>query len=615
MDFKAAFSGAMLVPVDMGVEPGWRTASPNSSSWKQYVRRAWAISGAPRLLIAALAGSLGLQILGLAAPLLTKVIVDSSSSGSLAQTLTLFAWLTAAFLLSRTALAYARSMAMAKLQISVDRTLTPAFLEHMLDLPYSFFQGRSTGDLLQRVGSNATIREMLTGQLLGILLDFPFAAIYLALCFVASARFAAVVAVIALVQAVALRLSLHRNRELIQESLAIRATEQGAAVEIIRGIATIKASNAIQPALSYWSSRFVESLDVAFRRTVFGARVDLVVGMIRFGAPLILLLYGATLVRDGQMSLGTMLAAQSIAIALLGPVASVIQTMQQLQMIHAITDRVEEVMEEPREGAGSAAHTALQFQSLTTRNLQFRYQRESRNILGGIDVTVHRGQKLAIVGATGSGKSTLMHLLVGLLEPTGGTVWVNGMALRDVTYPAWRGRCGVVLQEQWLFDGTIQENVALTRLVATPDEIERVCRLAEIHDEITKWPLGYATRLGEGGRNVSGGQRQRIAIARALVGEPDVLFFDEATSHLDSATEDRVEANIRACGCTIVTAAHRVSSISNADWIIVLEGGDIVEQGQHNVLLAKCGKYSRLLGMEGVCGSPSEGTDHLRVMA
>jgi ABC-type bacteriocin/lantibiotic exporter with double-glycine peptidase domain len=211
---------------------------------------------------------------------------------------------------------------------------------------------------------------------------------------------------------------------------------------------------------------------------------------------------------------------------------------------------------------------------------------------------------VALVGRTGSGKSTLLRLLLGLYQPEQGEIRFGGTTLRDLDLRALRRRCGVVLQEAFLFSGSIRHNIALNDPALTLEQVQEAARLAVIHDEIAAMPMGYETMLAEGGADLSGGQRQRLAIARALAHQPDVLLLDEASSHLDAITEARLEDNLNRLRCTRLVIAHRLSTVRTADLIVVLDQGYVVEQGTHAELLALGGVYARLVA-EQMDGSTS----------
>ena len=296
------------------------------------------------------------------------------------------------------------------------------------------------------------------------------------------------------------------------------------------------------------------------------------------------------------MSLGTMLAVNALATSFLLPVASLVLSVQRVQLARAHVERIADVMQaEPEQRFGSVADAPRLSGRIELRGVSFRYDAHSRKVLDNVSLTIHPGQKVALVGRTGSGKSTLGKLLLGLYLPTEGQILYDGIPLESLSYQAVRRQWGAVLQEPFLFSSSIRENICLHNSSIASDELFEAAEAAGIHADIIDMPMGYETRIDEGGTTLSGGQRQRLAIARAIAGAPAMLLLDEATSHLDVVTERRVDRNLDAMSCTRVVVAHRLSTIQSADLILVLDEGAVVEQGSHDELLSLCGRYAGLV--------------------
>jgi ABC-type bacteriocin/lantibiotic exporter with double-glycine peptidase domain len=500
---------------------------------------------------------------------------------------------------------YLRAALLLYIQARVDSQLMLGFFHHLMSLPYRFFQHRNTGDLMMRLSSNAMVREVLTSQSLSVVLDGVFVLIYLAILLAAAPPFGLLALAIGALQVLLLLASTHRVQDLTARDLAAQAKASDYLVEALRGIATIKASGGERRATDHWSDLFFRHLNASLRRNQLGAVIETGLGALRMAAPILLLWVGALQVLNGGMSLGTMLALNALAVSFLMPLASLVSNGYQFQLIGAHLDRLADVFEAQPEQRGEALVEPGRLRGrIEVKNVSFRYDPQGPLVLKDVSFTVEPGEKVALVGRTGSGKSTLAMLLLGLYTPTSGEILYDGVPLAQLDYQALRGQFGVVMQEAFLFSGSLRDNIAFNNPGMSAEEVVQAAQLAGIHEEIAQWPLGYETRLSEGGAGLSGGQRQRISIARALAHSPSVLLLDEATSHLDVVTEAQVDNNLSGLDCTRVVIAHRLSTIRNADRIVVLQNGEPVESGSHEELLAKNGEYAALVRSQQVTDEP-----------
>lgn len=591
-EFSNRFTGVVLAcePTDTFDRDAERTVP----QWFSYLSAM--LAQAPGVLVQVLVASLVLQVLGLAVPVLTQIVVDDVLGAELADLMPIVAAGLAIVVASHLLTTWLRSTLLLSLQARVDQHLMHGFFSHLLTLPYRFFEQRTTGDLMMRLGSNAQVREILTSQTLSVVIDGSLVTVCLAFLLVKEPVFGGVVLGIAAVQVTLLLASRHAMHELAQRDLIAQSTSQSYLVEALHGIATLKASGAEERTLQHWSGLFADELTASVRRGHLAAAIDTVLSVLRVLAPLALLWIGAQQVLDDRMTLGTMLALQALATSTLAPLASLVANGQRLQLVGAHLERLSDVLDaEPEPTTGEEIEISGRIE---LDRVGFSYDEHAQAVLNDISVTIEPGQKVALVGRTGSGKSTLAKLLLGLYEPTEGEVRYDGIPLEALDRHSLRRQLGVVMQEPVIFSGTIRQNIAFNDPDMSPEDVATAAAMAGIHDEIAAMPMGYETWLAEGGVGLSGGQRQRLALARAIAHRPTVLLLDEATSNLDVATEATIEQNLRHLAATRIVIAHRLSTVRDADQILFLEGGEIVERGTHDDLVATGGAYATLVSRQ-----------------
>jgi HlyB family type I secretion system ABC transporter len=601
-EFDAGFTGVVIA-----CEPGAhfvRRVAHQAVSWRSYLV-AFART-APGVLLQILAASLLIQLFGLALPATTKVVVDEVLPSGTDELLPILAFGLVIIVLSGVLTGFLRSTLLLALRARVDSRMMLGFFEHLLALPLRYFEQRTSGDLLMRLSSNTIIREMLTSQTLSLILDGSLILGYLAILFARDAAFGGIVLAIAAAQFLFLAATRGRMHDLTQRDLAAQSTSQSYLVEALSGVATLKASGSEDAALGHWSNLFTEQLNVSLRRGGLSAIQTSTLSGLHTVAPLALLWVGAYRVLDGSMSLGTMLALQALAAAALAPLSSLIASAQIFQTIGAQLERLGDVLEAEPEQDRQAVQPAPELRGrVELERVGFRYDPHAPEVLRDVSLTIEPGQKVALVGATGSGKSTLAKLLLGLYAASEGEIRYDGASLAGIELQSLRRQFGVVLQEPFLFSGSIRDNIAFNDPALPLERVIEAATLAGVHHEIASLPMGYETRLSEGGGGLSGGQRQRIALARALAHRPALLVLDEATSHLDAATEALVDANLSGLACTRIVIAHRLSTIRNADQILVLDRGEIVERGTHDELMAWDGRYAELIRHQASGAAPA----------
>jgi ATP-binding cassette subfamily B protein len=588
--FRRAFTGVALIfePTETFERRG---AKPNriSGLFKLIFERR-------ELLARIVSTSILVQILSLAMPLLTGVLIDRVVPQKDYGLLAVITGGYVIFQLFNAISGFVRAHLMIHLRTQLEVRFTLRFLDHLVELPYSYFQQHTSGDLMVRLGSNSTVRDILTSTTLSALMDGSMASLYMILLLLANAPLTLLVLLLALLRFVLLWFMRMRQRQFLAESLENSARSQTFQVEMLSGMETLKAMGLEHRAAENWSNVFVDGLNISIRRGRLDAIFNVLMNVLGTLSTLTLMFYGAYLVLRGSFTLGTMMAFSALAGGFLSPLNSLVSAVLQLQMVEIYLERLNDVMDTPLEQDASAVASPGSLQgAIELQRVSFRYGPQEPLVLDEVSVAVKPGARVALVGRTGSGKSTLARLMAGLYDPISGRILFDGQDLKSLDRRAVRGQLGIVTQETQLFGGSIRRNIALSDPSMTLDRVVRAATLACVHDEIMSMSMGYETPLADRGLSLSGGQRQRLALARALASNPKLLILDEATSHLDAVTEANVNRNLASLCCTRIVIAHRLSTIRDADQILVMDAGKLVEQGRHEDLLQSHGIYAKLV--------------------
>jgi len=587
---ERAFTGIVLVFEPSGE---FRRKSGETATLWGYLRRLLVHAAVLRrtLVVSGM-----LQLFALAVPLVMGLVVDRVVPEADLSLLAVLSAGAAVMGLFYGLAALLRSRLMVQLQTQVDAQMSLDFLDHLVELPYSFFQQRSTGDLMMRISSNATIREIITSGLFSSVLDGLLVCGYLVLLFLADAGMGLVVLALGALR-VAVFLALRgRNTELMATMLQRQAASDSYQVQMLSGMGDLKAAGAEPRAVERWSNLFVDVLNVGLARGRLRGTADAILATLTFVSPLVILVYGAHLTLDGALSLGAVLASYALAMGFLAPLSELVSSGFRIHLLESYLDRIQDVLDTPPEQERSAVRRAPRLRGgISLQGVSFRYAPGSPLVLDRVSLDVEPGQFVAIVGPSGAGKSTLASLLLGLFRPSAGRVLFDGNDLFDFDLRSIRRQISYVPQNPYLFGQSIRSNIALTDPSLPLGRVVEAARRAAVHDDILGLPLGYGTVLADAGASLSGGQRQRIALARALVERPEILILDEATSALDAIIEQRVQEEIASLRCTRIVIAHRLSTIRQAEQILVLDGGRLVQRGRHGELLAGGGVYADLV--------------------
>jgi len=592
---RRSFTGvALLFEPAEEFEPG--EAGARRQGLQRYLQPLLARSGP---LIRVLVTSILVQLFALAVPLLIGVLVDRVVPQQDVDLLTVLAVGLAGLVGFNLLAVLIRSHLLLELRTRLDAQLTLDFVDHLVGLPFSFFQERSAGDLMLRMNSNATVREILTAGALSTVLDGLLVSLYLIVLFFASPKMGLLVLGLALLRIVLLLATRRRQKELMSRSLETQSSSQAYQVQMLAGMETLKASGSEHRAIEHWSNLFVDTLNVSIARGRLQAMVDALLAGLAVASPLAVLIYGAHQVFAGELTLGEMLALNALAAGFLTPLTQLVTTAFQFQLLDSYLERIEDVMQTPREQEPGAGRPAGRLRGgIRLERVSFRYGPAAPVVVRDVSVDIAPGSFVAVVGRSGAGKSTLANLLVGLYRPSEGRILFDGTDLAELNLQSVREQLGVVPQHPYLFGLSIRANIALSDPTLPLSRVVEAARLAHIHDEILAMPLAYDSLLADGGASLSGGQRQRLALARALVRQPAILLLDEATSALDAMTESAIQRELAQLRSTRIVVAHRLSTIQDADLILVMDEGKVLERGTHDELTALGGAYAELIAQQ-----------------
>jgi ATP-binding cassette, subfamily B, bacterial HlyB/CyaB len=531
--------------------------------------------------------SLVLQLIGLVTPMFFQVVMDKVLVNHALKTLNVIAIGLICATLFEAVLTGIRTWVFAHTSSKIDVELGARLFRHLLSLPLAYFQARRVGDSVARVRELENIRSFLTGNAITVVLDLLFSFVFLGVMLWYSAWLTLIVVIsIPIYFGISLIFTpIIRNR--LDEKFNKSAENQSFLVETISGIDTVKAM-AVEPRWTQkWDQQLAAyvsaGLSVTNVQTFAGGGVTLVSKLVTAA----IMWMGATLVIDNKLTVGELVAFNMLSGQVANPILRLAQLWNDFQQVGISMSRLGDILNAPPEIAGQKTRLPKLDGAIAFDQVSFRYRPDAADVLRSVSVAIKPGEVIGIVGRSGSGKSTLTKLVQRLYVPDRGRVLVDGQDIAIIDTTSLRQQIGVVLQENMLFNRSIRDNIALTNPTLPIESIIAAAKLAGAHDFICELAEGYDTMVGEHGTGLSGGQRQRVAIARALISNPRVLIFDEATSALDYESEKIIQDNMRSIcqGRTVLIIAHRLSAVREANRILVMEKGQIVESGSHDELL------------------------------
>lgn len=595
-EFEESFTGVILVfePDENFVRGGSRpkAASALRSRLKSVT------SGVAFVLFA----SLALSLTGLVLPIFTKVFVDYvlvRDNRDWIAPLLIGLGITALF---RYGLTWLQMQSLLRLSTKLAVGSSYRFLRHLLRLPIEFFTQRYGGEVGARMEANDRIASVLSGQVAANILNVLMAGLYLFLLFRLDVVLTLIAVTFAALNFLALRIVSRQRKDVSVQLMQERGKLMGVSMAGLQGIESIKATGREHDFFSRWSGQMAKSLisDQSMQASSLG--LDVVPSFLTMMSTVCILGVGALRVIDGHMTVGAVVAFEGLTLGFMDPISHLVFLGGTIQELEGELGRLDDVLRHPTDPGLESESLALPPGAppkltghLELRNVSYGYSRMSPPLIDGFNLTALPGTRVAFVGFSASGKSTLAKIISGLNRPWEGEVLLDGKPRGEVPRSQIVNSVAMVDQEFFLYEGTVRDILTLWDSTVPEADVIQAAKDACIHEEIAARPGGYDSQVEEGGRNFSNGQQQRLEIARALVLNPSILVLDEATSALDPITERRIDENLRRRGCTCIIVAHRLSTIRDCDEIVVLDHGVIVQRGTHEALVGVAGPYRELI--------------------
>ena len=600
-EFEESYTGIVLA-MEPGPEfqRGGRKLSVASSLRER-------LKGSAGALLMCMFAALLMVFPGVVYPALLQVFIDKvliQAYGGWARPIIIGILLTAMF---RGVLILIQSRMLRRLQQRLATVFASGFVWHLLHLPSSYYAQRYAGELSGRIELNDSVADVLSGRLATSVIDGFMIVFYLFVMLQFDRVLTGIGVIFAALNFVVLRWVGRMRVDGNNQVAHLGGKASGVAISGLQAIRTIKASALESDFFQKWAGHFARLMNIQQSIDLLNQSLGLLPVFLSGAMTILILAVGGFRVMNGALTIGQLVGFQALMTSFLLPVNSLVSLGSVMQLLETDLSRLDDVLRNPAEpeppSLAEAPDSWPGEYHLTgrveLRNVSFGYNPLGAPLIDDLSLTVEPGERVAFVGASGSGKSTITKLIAGLYEPASGDILFDDYPRAMVPREVLTNSLAVVEQDFSLFEGTVSENITLWDASIPAESITHACRDARVHDAISAMPGSYGSRLLEGAANLSGGQRQRLELARALAANPSILILDEATSALDAETERLIDQNLRRRGCTCLIAAHRLSTIRNCDEIIVLDRGRVVERGRHDDLIRAQGAYARLLEAEG----------------
>lgn len=595
-EFDQSFTGVVII---FQKGSGFKKGGEPPNILSSLVKRA---KGSKTAMLFILITGLALVVPGLVIPVFSRVFLDEILlSGKSGWMFPLLAGMGATALM-RGLLTWLREYYLLKLDTKISITESGKFLWHVLRIPVEFFSQRFAGDISSRIASNNTVANVISGQLTSTVLDVLMLVFYFILMLQYNILLATFAVLAAILQMIYLWYVSKSRRDKSRKLLQDYGKMMGMAMSGLQTIETLKATGSEGDFFSRWSGYQANVMNATQDMSVSSGYLSAIPVLITTLANTAVLVIGGFAIMNGSMTVGLLVAFQSLMSSFLQPVSNLMDLGSTVQSLEGDINRLDDVLKYPEdkmlenENIHSDSELKQKLEgSIDIRNLSFGYNRLEEPLIKGFSLSLKPGSRVALVGGSGSGKSTVAKLISGILSPWSGEILFDGKTRMEIPRHVLNSSIAVVDQDICMLNTTIKENITLWDNTIPELDIIRAAKDALIQDDITQRAGGYENNMDEGGKNFSGGQRQRLEIARALINNPSILILDEATSALDPNTEKLLDMNIRKRGCTCVIVAHRLSTIRDCDEIIVLDKGKIVQRGTHEELMQEKGYYYELI--------------------
>lgn len=539
-----------------------------------------------------------MQLFGLVTPLFTQVVLDKVLTHHSISTLNVIAVAFFAVIIFEMLLSLTRNYIFAHTTTKIDAQLGSELFLHLLLLPMTYFENRKVGNIAARVRELDSIRDFIANKSVTVLLDLLFSFVFVIMMLLYSVKLTLIAIAFVSVIALIYFFITPMLRARLNDKFEMGARSNSYLIESITGMQTVK-SLAIEGGMQRnWEDYLAKYVKSSFNLSNLSNIASGFANALSKLMTLSILYFGVGLVIEGKLSVGQLIAFQMFAGQFASPVMRLVGLWNEFQQAIISVDKLGDILNTPTEQTTNKPIILNKVRGeIKFENVSFRYNPGSNLVLKNLSFKIDANKSVGIVGKSGSGKSTITKLIERLYLQNDGAIYIDDIDIRHLNPYILRQNIGVVLQENYLFSGTIRENISYAKADASMDEIIKVAKISGAHDFIKELSSGYDTIVGERGSSLSGGQKQRIAIARAIISNPKILIFDEATSALDYESEKAITENLNKIkeNRTFIIIAHRLSTIRNCDEIIVIDKGEIKERGSHDELVAKNGYYKKLL--------------------